>query len=90
MSVDTPVDDMPPQVDGVVTAVRDSNLIEVSMGRDEGIRRGHTLDVYRATGTYLGRLKVIETSSDRAVGRIVPEFLQGVIRKGDRVASRLL
>jgi hypothetical protein len=89
-TVDTPVDDIPPKVDGIVTAVRNSNLIEVSMGTDEGIRRGHTLDVYRATGAYLGRLQVIETSSDRAVGRIVPEFLQGVIRKGDRVASRLL
>lgn len=90
MTVDTPVDDLPPKVDGVVTAIRESNLVEVSMGADEGIRRGHTLDVYRATGAYLGRLRVIETSSDRAVGRIVPEFLQGVIRKGDRVASRLL
>lgn len=90
MTVDTPVDGLPPKVDGVVTAVRNSNLVEVSMGTDEGIRRGHTLDIYRATGAYLGRLQVIETSPDRAVGRIVPEFLQGVIRKGDRVASRLL
>jgi hypothetical protein len=90
MTVDTPVDGLPPKVDGVVTAVRNSNLVEVSMGTDEGIRRGHTLDIYRATGAYLGRLRVIETSPDRAVGRIVPEFLQGVIRKGDRVASRLL
>ena len=90
MTVDTPVDGLPPKVDGVVTSVRNSNLVEVSMGSDEGIQRGHTLDIYRATGAYLGRLEVIETSSDRSVGRIVPEYLQGVIRKGDRVASRLL
>ena len=90
MTVDTPVDDIPPKVDGIVTAVRNSNLVEVSIGTDEGIRRGHTLDIYRATGAYLGRLQVIETATDRSVGKIVPEFLQGVIRKGDRVASRLL
>jgi vacuolar-type H+-ATPase subunit I/STV1 len=90
LSVHTPVDGQPPKVDGVVTAIREGNLVEVSVGADEGLRRGHTLDVYRDSGGYLGRLMVIETNPDRSVTRIVPEFRQGVIRKGDRVATKLL
>ncbi len=90
LSIDAPIDGLPPKVDGVVTAVRDENLIEVSVGADEGLRRGHTLEVYRQDGGYLGRVIVIETNPDRAVTRVIPEFRQGVIRKGDRVATRLL
>ncbi len=90
LSIHTPVDGQPPKVEGVVTAIRDNNLVEVSVGEDEGLRRGHTLDVYRDSGGYLGRLMVLETNPDRAVTKIVPEFRQGVIRKGDRVATKLL
>lgn len=90
LNIEAPVDGLPPKVDGIVTAVRDENLIEVSLGADEGLRRGHTLEVYRQDGGYLGRVMVIETNPDRAVTRVIPEFRQGVIRKGDRVATRLL
>lgn len=90
LSVDAPIDGKPPQLDGVVTAVRKTNLVEVSLGADEGIRRGHKLDIYTGSGSYVGRVVVIETNPDRAVGRIIPEFLQGVVRKGNRVATRLL
>ncbi len=85
-----PVDNIPPTLDGVVTSVRESNFIEVSIGADEGLRAGHKLDVYRQDGSYIGRVIVIETSADRAVARIVPEFRQGEIRRGDRVATNLL
>jgi hypothetical protein len=89
LSPDMPVDDLPPELDGVVTAVR-HGLIEVSLGADDGLRRGHKLDVYSENGSYLGRLEVTQTSPDRSVGRLLPEFQQGVIRKDDRVATRLL
>ncbi len=86
----TPVDNVPPDLDGVVTMVRDSNLIEVSLGSDEGIRAGNKLDIYRRDGSYIGRVIVVDTNTDRAVARIVPEYRQGVIRRGDRVATKLL
>jgi len=85
-----PVDGSSPNVDGIVTAIRDKNLIEVSIGRDDGLKKGHTLEVYRRSGSYLGRVVVIEANPDRAVARIVPEFRQGLIRKGDRVATKLI
>ncbi len=86
----SPIDNIPPELDGVVTAVRDTNLIEVSLGSDEGIQAGHKLDIYRQDGSYIGRVVVTDTVSDRAVARIVPEYRQGVIRIGDRVATQLL
>ncbi|MEM7312147.1 MAG: hypothetical protein AAF497_03250 [Planctomycetota bacterium] len=86
----TPVDNTPPELDGEVTKVNSSSLIEVSIGSDEGLRKGHTLDIFRQDGSYIGRVQVIDTNSDRAVARIIPKYRQGVIRKGDRVATKLL
>ena len=85
-----PVDGSAPNIDGIVTAIRDKNLIEISIGRDDGLKKGHTLEVYRRGGAYLGRVVIIEANPDRAVARIVPEFRQGLIRKGDRVATKLI
>jgi len=67
-------------------------LIEISVGSDAGLHKGHRLEVYRtgASGsTYLGRVEVVEAVPDRAVCKIVPEFQKGAIQKGDHVASRL-
>ncbi len=90
LNVDDPIDQIPPKLDGVITSVRGTGLIEVSLGSDEGLRRGHLVDVYTSQGGYLGRASVVETSHDRSVAKIIPEFQQGVMRKGDRVATRLL
>ncbi len=86
----TPIDNIPPALDGVITMVRAGDLIEVSLGSDEGLRAGHELDIYRKDGSYIGRVVVVDTNSDRAVARIIPQYQQGVIRRGDRVATKLL
>jgi hypothetical protein len=79
---------IPPKVDGLVVAVGDNNLVEISIGKDDGLKENHQLDVYRG-GTYLGRLVVKKTLPDSAVTQILPEYRKGLIRKGDRVESRL-
>lgn len=84
----TDVDALPPKVDGVVVDVSERNHVEISLGSDDGIKVGHQLDVYRQ-GTYLGRIIILETWPDRAVGEILPGFSRGKIRKGDRVATKL-
>lgn len=84
----TPVVDIPPTVDGVVTAVSDRDLVEISIGSDDGLREGHTLEVYRSNA-YLGRVVVRRTEPDRAVAEILKEYRKGTIRKGDRVATKL-
>lgn len=76
-----------PSIDGVVSAVADDS-VEVTLGGDDGVQMGHFLEVWR-DDQYLGRVVVISVKSDRAVGRIIPEFRRGIIQPGDRVATRL-
>lgn len=75
---------------GMVTDVSDGNLIEISLGSDDGIRENHQLYVYRGD-TYLGRVIIRSTSADFALGEIVKEYNKSVlIRKGDSVATKLI
>jgi len=85
----TPVVDIPPRVDGIVTNVGEKTLIEVSIGSDDGLRAGHTLEVFR-NNAYLGRVEVTQLEPDRAVCRIIPEYRKGIIKRGDRVATKLI
>ena len=89
IDINTPLVDTPPVVDGVITAVRGNDLIEISIGSDDGIRVGHTLEVFREGKAYLGRAEIVKTAPDRAVAKILPDFRKGVPQKGDRVATRL-
>ncbi|MHC2068937.1 hypothetical protein ACYFX5_15820 [Bremerella sp. T1] len=84
----TPVDGIPPALEAVVTAVNDNNMVEISVGADDGISRGNTLDVFRGD-TYLGRIIIKETAPDRAVGEIIREYRRGLIKKGDYVSTKL-
>jgi uncharacterized protein YlxW (UPF0749 family) len=79
--------DVPPPLRGKVLAVSQNDLLEVSLGADDGIRTGNTLEVFRGS-SYLGRVQVLTTQSDRAVAKILPDFKKGVIQKGDDVATR--
>ena len=87
----TPPDAVVPTVDGLVSQVRQaagSQLVEVTIGSDDGLKQGNTVEVYRGA-RYLGRIEIIKTSPDRAVGRVDRRFQQGQIQEGDRVATRL-
>lgn len=86
-----PVDNIPPKIDGVVLAVGDKGLLELSLGSDDGLRAGHTLEVYRHEATnskYLGRVEIVDLEPDRSVAKVIPQYRKGVIQKEDRVASR--
>jgi hypothetical protein len=80
-----------PTVEGVVRKIERRagiQLVEVSIGADDGLKTGNTLEVSRGA-KYLGRLEIIETSPDRSVGRVNTRFQQGTIQEGDRVATRI-
>jgi len=83
-----PVDNKPPPVDGIVTAVGARDMIEISIGADDGLRQGHMLEVFRRN-SYLGRIVIQRTEPDKAVGKILREYRKGIIKKGDRVATKL-
>ncbi len=84
----------PPRVEGIILASRANGLVEISLGYDDGLEKGHALDVYRqgaaqAENKYLGKIEVVETQADRAIARVLPNFRKGTIQKEDRVATRL-
>ncbi|HTN74671.1 MAG TPA: hypothetical protein VL096_05470, partial [Pirellulaceae bacterium] len=88
LTVSTPSEKIPPPVDGLVSAVGDKGLIEVTIGKDDGLVPGHELQVYR-DNVYLGKVIVRTVSANRAVGEIDQKFLKGQIRKGDKVATKI-
>jgi len=89
---DLPPFDKPPRVEGVVLAVPSRDLIQISIGADDGLQVGHTLEVFRSSGgvnRYVGRVQVVETHPDAAVCSVDQTFLKSPIQRGDRVASRI-
>lgn len=89
----------PPAVDGEVLETKrggrsGQDLVEFSLGSDDGLVEGHRLSVYRpAAGErhakYLGEIKVVYVTPDRAVGTVVSRAKNGIIEKGDNVTSKL-
>jgi hypothetical protein len=77
-----------PPLDGIVTAVGENNLIEVSLGSDDGLRQGHRLEVFRANN-YLGHAIVLKTDPDRAVAQVDEKSQRGLVKVRDRVATKL-
>ena len=85
----TLVSQIPPKVDGVVTAVDEAKgLVEISLGSDDGLKRGHVLQVVSGD-KYLGQIKLREVSPDKAVGDIDKRMQRGRIQKGDNVTTKL-
>ncbi|HEX4149645.1 MAG TPA: hypothetical protein VHY20_11685 [Pirellulales bacterium] len=88
LSPDTPVGNIPPKVDGVVLATGTNGLLEISLGTDDGLRPGNTLEVSRGK-SYLGRVEVLRTAPDKSVAKVIPGYQKGKIERDDRVATRL-
>ncbi len=79
-----------PNVRGIVSATHRAagkQLIEISVGADDGLKPGHTIEVYRGDH-YLGRAEILRTEPDRAVGRVIRHFQKGAIQEGDHVATK--
>jgi hypothetical protein len=82
-------------VRGVITGiVRDRGLVEVSVGSDDGVNEGHTLEVYRLKPRpeYLGTIKILNADHHEAVGQIMRSdgVRHSPMAKGDEVASRIM
>lgn len=88
LTPESSVDGVPPKVDGVVLATG-NGLVEISLGSDDGLQRGNTLEVYRLPHSYLGRIEVLQTEPDRSVAKVIPGYQKGKIEREDRVATRL-
>ena len=66
--------------------------MEISIGADDGLLKGHKMEVVRMGGgasVYVGRIEVMRTTPDRAVCRVIPDMLKSPIQRGDRVYDKL-
>ena len=89
----------PPAVDGEVLETKrggrsGSDLVEFSLGSDDGLHEGHKLSVYRPaagerSAQFLGEIKIVYVTPDKAVGSVVLRSKNGIISKGDHVTSKL-
>ncbi|MBL9094072.1 MAG: hypothetical protein JNL96_22835 [Planctomycetaceae bacterium] len=81
-----------PKLEGIVRAAT-NDLVEISLGSDDGVARGQTMYVYRPGATaaatkLIGRIEILQTTADVSVGRILEDYRKGIIEKDDRVATR--
>lgn len=81
-------------VEGKVLETRRSKVagnaefVEISIGSDDGLLKGHHLDVVRGD-RYLGRIRVVETWPDKAVCEVESKAKNGIIQRGDNVTTKL-
>jgi hypothetical protein len=66
-------------------------LIEVSIGSDDGVREGTVLYVYRIgdRNKFLGQIRLELVTPDRSVGIVTSRAKNGVIERKDYVTTRL-
>jgi hypothetical protein len=77
----------PPGTRGMVTAVPRQDEVEISLGADDGIRKGHKFIVTRpSTGKYISMIDVVRVDDpNRAVCRPDKASQNDQIQKGDQV-----
>lgn len=92
---------VPPKVQGEVMATLPGKgqgkgeLVEISLGSDDGLLKGHHLYIYRSglkdggKAKYLGKIRIVSTQPDVSVGLVLEETRGGIIQKGDNVTTKL-
>lgn len=91
----------PPRVEGIIEDVQAakrqgaSELVEISLGSDDGLKKGHEMTVSRSglkagqKAKFLGMIRIVRTYPDKAVGEVIEGTRNGVIQKGDNVTTKL-
>jgi superfamily II RNA helicase len=92
VDINAPADNIPPKLDGIVLAARSNGLVEISLGSDDGLRKGHQAYIFRqqkGEAKPVAKIEVVEVTPDKSVGKVIPEYRLGPIERNDRVATRL-
>jgi hypothetical protein len=82
----------PKEIKGVIEKIDalDRSLVSLSVGSDDGLEAGHTVDVYRLEPQpkFLGTLQIVNVTARTAVGQVVGGAAPS-LRVGDLVARQL-
>jgi hypothetical protein len=81
------------QVNGKIEKV-EAGFVQLSLGTDHGLKKNHTLDVYRLQPEpkYLGMVRIVDANFHNSVGRLIPSgnvAFRTPLREGDLVTSTL-
>lgn len=79
-------DEIPPNIEAIVLKAEDE-LIIVAAGTDDGLRIGHTMNIYRGD-RFLGKAVISKSEFNIAAARILPEYRQAVVLEGDIVTTK--
>lgn len=78
-----------PNVEAVVTSVGErGEQFGIMVGRDDGLRKGHEMDIYR-TGRYVGAGVIISADNNHSVLSIIKGLRNDNVREGDNVKTRI-
>ncbi len=83
----------PANVRGTIEKVDPAaNLVQISMGSDQGLKKDHILQVQRMTPRpeYLGQIRLVDVDFHKAIGRWITPRPEGKrLKAGDQVVSSL-
>ena len=79
-------DDIVPLINAVVVKT-DGDLFAIAAGTDDGLRKGHMLDIYRGE-KFVGRGVVKTVENNLAVLGTLSPFMQAKVQEGDDVTSK--
>jgi hypothetical protein len=76
-------------IEGKVLAVRpEVNLVMLSVGSDDGVKKGFRFTVYRGE-QYLGKIEVETVFSDMSSARILTDWTKDQIKENDDASTRV-
>ena len=75
-------------ISAVVVAMNNSDLFEVSVGSDDGVKAGLPMKLSRGN-QYLGTITIRKVGPDRAVGQLDKTTQRGRIQKGDTATGEI-
>jgi hypothetical protein len=92
-----PAEPPPPALQGRLTKVNSlTGRVEINIGSDDGLARGHVLSVYRAHQSkpssaepvYVGRIRILSIDPDQAVAEIIDRLERERFEEGNLVSPR--
>ncbi len=76
-------------IEGKVLAVRDEvNLVMISVGSQDGVKKGHRFTVFRGE-EYIGKIEVEKVFDDMASARILVDWTKEPIKENDNASTRV-